>query len=32
VTVPEAARDDEREETDTAGLPLFGSDADKPTH
>ena len=32
VTVPEASRDDEREETDTAGLPLFGSDADKPTH
>lgn len=32
VTVPEAARGDEREGTDTAGLPLFGSDADKPTH
>ncbi|MCH7533914.1 MAG: methyltransferase domain-containing protein [Gemmatimonadetes bacterium] len=33
VTVPEAAADDEGDEaTDTAGLPLFGAEADKPTH
>ena len=32
VTVPEAAADEEGDETDTAGLPLFGPDADKPTH
>jgi SAM-dependent methyltransferase len=32
VTVPEAAADDEGDETDIAGLPLFGSDADKPIH
>ncbi len=32
-TVPQAAADDEGDEaTDTAGLPLFGALADKPTH
>jgi hypothetical protein len=32
-TVPQAAADDAGDEaTDTAGLPLFGALADKPTH
>ena len=33
VTVPEAAVDDEGDEaSDTTGLPLFGSEPDRPTH